>query len=136
MGRNIVGIIVGSLFAFAVILVVQIVGTIFFPLPQELNGEGREALQQYIADGAPFGSLLFASIGFAFSTFVGGIVAGGIALSDKKIMAMGVAVVWTIIGISLFIRSTFPFWFFILTIVLILVSGYLAGRAIERKKSS
>ncbi len=136
MGRNIVGIIVGSLFAFAVILVVQIIGTIFFPLPQELNGKGSEALQQYIADGAPFSSLLFASVGFAFSTFIGGIVAGGIALSEKRIMAMGVAIVWAIIGISLFIRSTFPLWFFLLTLVLILVSGYLAGRTIDKKKTS
>lgn len=136
MGRNITGIIVGSLFAFALVLVVQIIGTIFFPLPQELNGESGEALQQYIADGAPFSSLLFASIGFAFSTFVGGIVAGGIAQSDKRIMAMGVAIVWSIIGISLFLRSPFPLWFFIVTLALILVSGYLAGRTIDRKKTA
>lgn len=136
MGRNIVGVIVGSLFAFAVILVVQIVGTIFFPLPPALNGEGSEALQQYIADGAPFSSLLFASIGFAFSTYIGGLVAGGIAQSDKRIMAMGVALVWAIIGVSLFIRSTFPLWFFILTLLLILLSGYLAGHSFNKRKKA
>lgn len=72
MGRNILGIIVGAIFAMAVIMVMQIAGTVFFPLPEAIDPSDTKALSQYIMEEASVASLLFVAFGYGVGAFAGG----------------------------------------------------------------
>lgn len=135
MGRNILGIIVGAIFAMAVIMVMQIAGTVFFPLPEAIDPSDTKALSQYIMEEASVASLLFVAFGYGVGAFAGGLVAGGIAKTHKFYMALGVGIVLFIMGVVNLINISHPVWFWFVSSAAYLFFALLAGSFYRNRRT-
>ena len=131
--RKFLGGIVGFVAAFSVIALVQSVGHMIYPTPDDLDPSDAEAFAEYIA-ALPFGAFLpvLASylLGTAAGVFAGAWIAGGSGMGFA-IAIGGLVLVLTIVNLFMIPH---PIWFSAVAVIGIPAAAYVAGRFAPTRK--
>ena len=124
MGRNIAAGVVGVLVAFTLVVVVEKVGHMVYPPPEDLNFADAEAMRDYIAV-MPLGALLFVAAAWLIAAAVGTCAACAIGTARPLIFALLVGgLVFVAASVNLFMIPH-PIWFSIVGLVGIVVGAGL-----------
>lgn len=127
MGRKILGMIGGVIFAGLVIFAVQKLGHQVYPPPENLDTRNLEAMQAYIAS-LPIGAMLFVLLSYVVGTFAGGWLATKIARAPQMHVPLTVGGVQLFFGIINLAMIPHPLWFAIASVLIFLPAAYLGGK--------
>ena len=134
MGRKILGVVAGAITAFAVIGIVQMIGSMFAPQPpKNIEYMTREEMTAYIAS-LPIGSLLTVIFGYMLGSLAGGWMATKITKERHNLVpALIVGILLTLAGLANFFVMVpgQPAWF-VVVCLLIYIPFALLGHRLAR----
>lgn len=131
-----IAILVGMLVAMAIIIGIQTISSMIYPLPVGLDPMDKtqvEAFRAYIST-APMGMFIIVLLGYMVASFAGGFVATFI---DKErmpipIAAITVGAILTSAGISNLSAVPHPIWFAIINIPSFFIFAFLGSKMVKR----
>ena len=127
MGRNIAAGVVGIIVAFALVWVVETIGHIVYPPPDDLNFADAEAMRDYVAT-LPIGALLFVAGAWFIAATAGTCAACAIGTASPMRFALVVGgLVFVAASVNLFMIPH-PAWFSVLGLVGILIGAFLGTK--------
>jgi len=127
MGRKILAIIGGVIFAGLAVFAVQKLGHQVYPLPENLDMKNMEAMKAYVAT-LPMGPLLFVLLSYIVGSFAGGWLAAKIARTSQMHVPLTVGGVQLFFGIINLLMIPHPMWFAIASVIVFLPAAYLGGK--------
>ncbi len=131
MLRNTVGIILGLIVTASILIIILYVGWSFYPLPEKVEFLN---LKTYKRSDQTFytGSYIFEMISYIISTFLGGVTVASIVKVAKPAYSTLIGVIIFLLLLIKLVMIPYPFWFYIISILLILPMGYFSGKWIEK----
>jgi len=123
MIRNIIAGIVGLVIAMALIALIENVGHMVYPPPDNLDFSDPDVMLPYIAT-LPIGALLFVMFAWFIGTFLGTLIACNIGNAKPVIYAVVVGGVIVAATIANLIVIPHPLWFSIISIIGIAASAW------------
>lgn len=87
MWRIVLGVVIGAIVAFAVVGVVETVGHVIYPPPDDLDWHNPQVLKEYVAT-LPTAPLLFPLGGWLLGTLLGG-WAGALIAGRRALLVTG-----------------------------------------------
>mgnify|MGYP001548422228 CR=1 FL=1 len=135
--RNILAVVVGFIVGSAVNLTLVNVGMALVPLPEGSDVSTMEGLRESMKLFAP-ANFLFPFLAHALGTLVGAFVAAKLAASHPMRLAIFVAAIFLLGGLSMVVMCGGPWWFIAADLLLAylpmgFIGGTLAcGKAVSR----
>ena len=133
MVRNVIGGIIGLVVAFLVVLGIQSINFILFPIPPEIDQQDMDQMSEYITQ-LPATAFVVVLLSHFFGAMAAAWVASMIADSHQKLLSLGLAFFLLVMGLINIIQLPQPTWF-IFADLLTYFPGALAGYAIFNRKS-
>lgn len=131
MLRNIVGIILGLIITASFLTIILYIGWSFYPLPEKV--EFLDPKTYKFSDKTLYtGSYIFEMISYIISTFLGGVTVASIVRVAKPAYSTLIGVIVFLLLLIKLVMIPYPFWFYIISILLILPMGYFSGKWIEK----
>lgn len=127
MGRKILAMIGGVIFAGLVVFAVQKLGHQVYPPPENLDTKNLEAMKAYVAS-LPMGAMLFVLLSYVVGTFAGGWLATKIARVPQMHVPLTVGGIQLFFGIINLVMIPHPLWFAIASVLVFLPAAYLGGK--------
>ena len=127
MYRKIIAVVLGVVVAVALIIAIEALSHVVYPVPEGLDLTNPEALQAYVMD-MPITALFFVLGAWLVATLVGGLLACFIAKETPLIYSAiigGLVLLGTIINL---ISIPHPLWFSITAILSIIATIFVTGR--------
>lgn len=127
MKRKIFAVVLGVIVAVVLIIAVEALSHIVYPLPDSVDANDMEALRAYVM-GAPIGALLFVMAAWIAATLIGGLLACRIARETPLVYAAiigGLVLLGTVINL---LSLPHPLWFSITSVLAIIATIFLTGR--------
>ena len=128
MPRIIVGIALGTLTAFVVLFLVELLGHMAYPLPDDLDLRNPEASGQVVA-AIPFGAKLFVILAWFAGALAGGVMAKRIC--RRSWAAWPVAGLVACAAVVNVMMIPHPVWMQISTVLAPLLGGLAASHLVE-----
>lgn len=131
MGKNIVAVIAGIVVAVLVVMGIQWLGHVVYPMPEGLDINDADAMSEHIA-GLPLGAFMFVLASYALGALAGGLLASKLAASSRMLMAgivIGLILVATLVTL---VQIAHPLWFSmaavgVVVLVFVLVRAMVGG---------
>jgi hypothetical protein len=134
--RNIAAFIIGLLIGSAVNMMVIYIGPSIIPPPDGVDVTTTEGLKASMHLFGPE-HFIFPFLAHGLGTFVGALVAGGIAATHSFKIALGIGLMFLIGGFSMVLMLPSPVWFSVLDLFgAYLPMAYLAGKIVDTRKGS
>ena len=124
MIRNIVAAIVGVIVAVSLVWLIETLGHMVYPLPDDVDFSDSEQVRTFTAT-LPAAAVLFVGAAWAFGAFCGTVIAALIATAKPVIYAIIVGGIVLAGSISMLIIIPHPGWFTITAPIAVLVAAYL-----------
>jgi hypothetical protein len=128
-------LIIGVLVGVIIILMMEFIGQLAFPIPPNFDVSSTENLSEYIKE-APLGALLFVIFGWATGSFGGGFMAALIAKEDLLRRSILTGIVLMAMGLANLLSIPHPFWFWILGLSVFLPFAYWGGKIVEKYRNN
>ena len=125
MIRNTAAVIAGIVAAFLTIMLVDMLGHVFYPPPLGLDFSDAEAIRPYLAN-LPLGSFLFIMASSIAGGFFGILVACAIGTVKPAAFAVVIGGIVLAASTANFILIPHPLWLSLVTLVGIVASAWLA----------
>ena len=127
MLRKLLGIILGSIVGFMIIVTVLRTLKTNYPIPEGLSYHDKEGLINYMA-ALPY-SVFLTIIGAHFiATYLASFITARIADTHRFYMGLTVAILFIIASISHSTALPHPMWMIITDAILVIVAGVLGSR--------
>jgi hypothetical protein len=126
MLRNILSAFLGLITGIFIILSLEVLSHIIYPMPTGLNINDPEALVIYTSS-APVVVFVLLIISYATSALVGGLVAAAVAIKNKMSQAVTVGGILMGLGAYNLFMIPHPIWTIIISIFLFIPCSYLGG---------
>lgn len=123
--RTFLAIVVGSLSAFALVVLIEVVGHMLFPTTGKVSPTMPVEM--------PLAALLSVLVAWTAGTFAGGVIAALIARTRPRVYAGLVGAIILVLTIANLTLIPHPTWFAIAGVALIVVAAGLAGDAAARR---
>lgn len=131
--RNILAVVAGVFVGSAVNMGIIMISGSIIPPPEGADVTTTEGLKAAIHLFGPQ-HFLMPFLAHALGTFVGALLAGAIAGSQKMILAMAIGVIFLSGGIAMVIEVPSPIWFVLVDLILAyLPVAYFAGKLVTKK---
>lgn len=127
MGRRILAVVAGVIFAGIVIYVLETIGHQVYPPPADLDTKNLEAMKAYIAT-LPMGAMLFVLLAYIVGSFAGGWLAVKIARTSQMHVPLTVGGVQLFLGIINLVMIPQPMWFAVASVIVFLPAAYFGGK--------
>ncbi len=127
MIRNIGAALAGVATAVAIVFVVERIGHIIYPPPENLNFADADAMETYIAT-LPILALLFPMIAWVVGTFAGSLVAIRIGTANPMLFSAIVGGLILAATIANLIVIPHPMWFSIVSVIAIAGAAWFAAK--------
>jgi hypothetical protein len=135
MKRRVLGVILGSVAAFAAVFAVEGISLLVYPLPKELKPDDMNALRQYIQT-LPLGAFLFVLAAHAIGPMLGAFVCALIVKERWITGSLIIGITFLIWGIINLFSIPHPVWFAVIDVLayipFALLGGWLGWRAAGR----
>ncbi len=131
--RYLGAVIAGVMVSFMLVAVIEGISTLVYPVPKGVNLTDPEVLRSYI-QSMPVGALLFVLAAWGMGTFVGSLMACGIAQDRPRLFASIVGGVVLAATVANLMAIPHPVWFSVTAVVLVPGSAFLASRWAPVKK--
>ncbi len=132
MKRKIIAVVAGIVSAFVVMIAVEMIGSLIFPMPSNIDITNREAMTEYMSNMS-IGAYLMVALGWVLSSFAGGFVVTKISKEQSVRFPLFIGMLLTIGGVINFILLPHPVWFMILGF-LIFIPISLIGHQVAKDK--
>lgn len=126
------GLLLGILAAFVVIMLVQSASGMMYPVPAGVNLEDPGALRAF-TETLPVGAFLMVLLSYALGAFVGGLIAGWRAPTAWPMPPAGIALLLTLASVMNLLAIPHPGWFWVANLSLVIVLPF-AGAALFRAR--
>ena len=127
MVRNVIAVIVSLVVAFLIIMSIQMINFVLFPIPDSIDQNNMEQMKEYV-QGLPSLAYFVVIISYFVGALIAALVACKIADSHFRKIAIGIGVFLTLMGIINLIRIPHPLWFSIVTVLLYVPAALLGYR--------
>jgi hypothetical protein len=131
MWKVILAALVAIVAAMATFLVVEQIGTLFFPFPTGLNFEDKVAVKQFM-ENRPWGAYAIVLLGWFLGSTEAGFFAQRISKQEGNLLPTVIGVILTASAVLNFYLLPHPTWFVVIGI-LIFIPCVLAGWNISRR---
>ena len=126
MLRNICAVIVGLAGGMAVNMLIVMLSTVLYPMPEGVSFNDREGLEAYI-ETLPFTAFLIVMLAHLGQALVGGWIAAIISRNAPMLVAMIVGSLSMIAGIYNLATMPIPAWMWV-EVPLYLIAAYAAAK--------
>lgn len=133
MVRNVLGLIIGVVVAFLVVLGILSVNYVLFPIPANIDQTNMEQMSAYINQLPPTAFVVVLLAHF-FGAMAGSWVASMIADSHQRTLSIGLSFFLLILGFVNMIQAPQPTWF-IFADLMTYIPGGLIGYWIFKRKN-
>jgi hypothetical protein len=131
--RNIISVFVGLLIGGTVNMAIIYMGPSIIPYPEGVDPTTTEGLQASMPLFGPE-HFIMPFLAHALGTFVGALIAGGIAIHHRFKIALAIGIVNLIGGFSMVLMVPSPIWFSVIDLVVAYMPmAYWAGKIIDNK---
>lgn len=131
--RNI-GVVIGALIiAVVLILIVQQINLLLFPLPEWVDVNNSEHLAQIMAS-LPLAALLMVEFSYIFGSLGAGLFIAKLAKEKKLIFVLIVGGLLTLAGFANLASVAHPLWFAILTSITYLPFTWIGSRIVRNQQ--
>ena len=127
MGKRIISLIVGLIAGIMVIMMVQGLSHLLFPLAEGVRQNSIEAMKNSIKN-LPVEALLFVILSYSLGSFTGGLVNALIFPDGKYLFPAIIGFVLMIFGIINMIIIPHPLWFWIASLIIYIPSALLGAK--------
>ncbi len=134
MIRSICAIFIGLIAGFLLILAVQQLGHLVYPLPADADFKNPETLKTLMKT-LPVGALLFVLLSYIIGSFGTGVITTLIAKEAPLKLSLIAGTFLLITGASNLMLIPHPVWFIICNILIYLPMAYLGNRSLLLFKS-
>jgi hypothetical protein len=135
IARSVVGVVAGVILGMILMMGIEFVGQVIYPLPPGVDPNDFEALKALLAT-MPVGALLFVLLGWFVAPLAGGFIAAWIARRAPVAHALVVGLFFLAGGIAMLMLMPHPVWFAVVGGTLFLPAAYtgalLAGPLARR----
>lgn len=137
--KPILAVLAGLTVAFVLIVLSQMIGHYFYPIPDEFKNidfsdPTNKAQLEALMATAPLGSLILILIGYMLAALGGGFVAALIHKKQKFQLSLMIGFFLTMAGISNLMMIPHPIWFIIINLPSYLLFAYLGSRLVTSKE--
>jgi hypothetical protein len=125
--RKIFAVVLGVIVAVVLIIAIEALSHVVYPLPDSVDANDMEALRAYVM-AAPIGALLFVMGAWIAATLIGGLLACLIARETPLVYSAiigGLVLLGTVINL---ISLPHPLWFSSTSILAIIATIFITGR--------
>ena len=129
--KNIFAVIAGLVVAVIVFSLFEFLSTLLSPLPTEIDLSDKVAMKEYITS-LPISAMIIILAGYAFGSFLTGLVIGNISKSPFKKLPLIAGTILTIAAIINLFMIPGPIWFMIINILLY-IPLTIAGNSVATK---
>jgi hypothetical protein len=129
--RRVLAVIVGCMVAVLVLFVGEMLSSVLYPHPSNIDMNNAEELKKMMESAPPI-SLVLVLLSAFLGAFIGGIIATVLMKTSDKIATLLVGAVLTILGILNLVMVPHPIWF-IIPALLVYFVGAWAGMMIYTK---
>ena len=133
MLRNTIGCILAILLGTISVLSIEYVGHSLFPGVEALQEGSHENTSANYLLTAPKAALCFILLAHSFGSIVAGFTIGEVAKTWKKILCLGVGIIFSTIGLINILSIRHPLWFSIIDLASYLPACFL-GLALAPSK--
>lgn len=127
--RRIATVLAGLVAGVIVILAVEAIGHVAYPVPAGLDLSDPDQIRR-LAESAPVGALLVVVLAWASGSFVAGLVAGLVAPSERERHAVVTGILLMLSGLlNLLLVPGHPLWFWILGLAVFVPGSWAGARA-------
>jgi hypothetical protein len=126
MAKRIFSIIGGLVASGLVVYLIEMLSSVVYPLPANIDTGDIEAMNAYIAQ-LPVGAFLFIILAWALGSFVGGLIAGIINPDQRIRFALAVGLILMLFGLINLLIIPHPIWFWILGLAVYIPAAYAGG---------
>ncbi len=127
MARNVLGVLVGIVFAAIATAAVQSINWSLFPFPEGLQMDDTEGMQSYM-DALPIGAYIVVLVAHAVGACVGAFVCSIIADTYQKKLSLAIGVFMLFMGLGNLLSLPHPIWFNIVDVMVYLPAAFLGYR--------
>jgi hypothetical protein len=128
MIRSILAVVAGLVLSFAIVVLVQGLSAILYPLPPGVDVNDPASLRAAMAD-VPAGALFLVALAWFVGTFAGAWVAARVALRAPSAHAFAVGGILTLAGVANLLMLPHPAWFWVLGLSAAVLGAHLAPPA-------
>jgi len=132
--RSVLGILLGSILCSMLILAVEFLGQLVYPLPDGFDRNDMEAMKALLAN-APTGALLIVLLAYGVGTLAGAWLAAVIARRAPMIHGMVVAGLHLLFSVANMLMLPHPAWFWIPGLAIFPVAGYVGVKLVPTRTS-
>ena len=126
MLRNMCAVLVGLLAGMAFNMVLVILNTLLYPIPEGVDFSNADAMAKYFSS-LPLVAFLIVMIAHIGQAFVGGYVAASISKSSPMLVAMIVGSISLLAGVYNMMSLPLPVWMWV-EVPLYLIAAYAAAK--------
>lgn len=126
MFKNILSVILGLVSSFIIIVLLESINHIIYPLPSNIDFNDMEAVKTF-AGKAPNIVFVIVILAYALASFVGGLVSSAIAPKNKMSKAITVGGILMGLGAYNLFMIPHPVWTIVISIFVFIPCSYLGG---------
>lgn len=126
--RSMLGVVAGVIVGGLVIMAIEALNSVLFPLPAGVDIADRQALSAAIADAGPH-VLIGVLVAWALGTFIGAWVAVRIGARGPRLHAVLVGLILLALAVVNMLAIPHPTWFWIVGVLLFIPAALLGARA-------
>ena len=125
MARNVIAVIMGLVVAFLVVLGVQSINYMLYPIPSGIDPNNTEQMLEYI-DQLPATAFVIVLLAHFFGSLFGAWCASMVASSHQFRISIGLALFLLVMGLLNIVQVPQPLWF-IITDLFTYIPGAIIG---------
>jgi hypothetical protein len=127
MGRSILAVVLGVILSVAILIAIEGLNSLFYPLPEGFDSSNPEALREYVAS-LPAPAFVTVVVGWFLGTFVGSSLAARLARRKPAVHAVIVGAILTGAGVLNLRAFPHPLWVWVAGLAAFLGASVLAAR--------
>jgi len=127
IARSVIAVVLGLALALALVIGVEVVSSILYPLPPGLDANDPEVIKAHVAHYPAVG-LLLGGLGWGVTTLVSAWLATRLGSGRHPVHGILVGSTLLIAALANMLMLPYPMWFWILNLVVLPASIYLGAR--------
>jgi hypothetical protein len=129
--RSVLGVLAGILLGMVLMMGIEFVGHLLYPLPPGVDASDFEALKALLPT-LPVGALLLVLLGWTVAPLAGGFAAAWVARRAPVAHALVVGLFFLAGGIAMLVMMPHPLWFAVAGVAVFLPAAYAGSRLAPR----